>query len=447
MEELELRMLQWGIRDGAGAAGDEDDAAESDSSGGGEVIYQLNLPSKGRRSTYSNELKLRVVEKVKAGGKVAAVAASNDVHTRTAVYEWIKNEDRLREACANKKSSKTTLGGQGRHCVFPYADELIQWIKAMRRDDFALKTNHCVAFVKEEYSSWASDYLLTRQEDSLRRAIRRVALSRGFSFRRATKTIISTQELLAEQQRFSAEVGAEIKKAYQRECVFNADETAVYYEEDPGIILAERGQSKSARVKGRRRSDRASVLLTVSAAGKKLKPLVIFRGQPGGTIERDMTAYSNQVLVTVQQSGWMDTRVWNETFINGQWAEFVCDEFPDPLAIYVDNLKCHVSETAQEAFASWGTELVPLPKNTTAVLQPLDVGIMGPFKKKLRSLTLSYNLTSIQRNGSLPLRERLLALKRMSADEKRKLLVDRVVTAWAAIDERCIKRAWEKAGL
>ncbi|KAF4035724.1 hypothetical protein GN244_ATG12213 [Phytophthora infestans] len=57
-------------------------------------------------------------------------------------------------------------------------------------------------------------------------------------------------------------------------------------------------------------------------------------------------------------------------------------------------------------------------KNTTAVLQPLDVGIMGPFKKKLRSLTLSYNLTSIQRNGSLPLRERLLALKRMSADEK-----------------------------
>ncbi|EEY68236.1 uncharacterized protein PITG_04652 [Phytophthora infestans T30-4] len=124
----------------------------------------------------------------------------------------------------------------------------------------------------------------------------------------------------------------------------------------------------------------------------------------------------------------MDTRVWNETFINGQWAEFVCDEFPDPLAIYVDNLKCHVSETAQEAFASWGTELVPLPKKTTAVLQPLDVGIMGP-------------------NGSLPLRERLLALKRMSADEKRKLLVDRVVTAWAAIDERCIKRAWEKAGL
>ncbi|KAG1703723.1 hypothetical protein DVH05_006738 [Phytophthora capsici] len=72
---------------------------------------------------------------------------------------------------------------------------------------------------------------------------------------------------------------------------------------------------------------------------------------------------------------------------------------------------------------------------------------MGPFKEKLRSLTLSYNLASIQRNGSQPLRERLLALKRMSADEKRKLLVDRVVTAWAAIDERCIRRAWEKAGL
>eukprot|EP00644_Phytophthora_capsici_P010156 jgi/Phyca11/535758/estExt2_fgenesh1_pg.C_PHYCAscaffold_410056 len=200
--------------------------------------------------------------------------------------------------------------------------------------------------------------------------------SRNTEPRLFVSTIISTQELLAEQQRFSAEVGAEIKKAYQRECVFNVDETAVYYEEDPASSFSSAAEA--------------------SPRGSK------------------------------------DAAVRIERY---------------PLAIYVDNLKCHVSETAQEAFASWGTKLVSLRKNTTAVLQPLDVGIMGPFKEKLRSLTLSYNLASIQRNGSQPLRERLLALKRMSADEKRKLLVDRVVTAWAAIDERCIRRAWEKAGL
>ncbi|KAG3143801.1 hypothetical protein PC128_g24526 [Phytophthora cactorum] len=34
--------------------------------------------------------------------------------------------------------------------------------------------------------------------------------------------------------------------------------------------------------------------------------------------------------------------------------------------------------------------MVPLPKNTTSVLQPLDVGVMGPFKQKLRAITLSY---------------------------------------------------------
>ncbi|KAG1710292.1 hypothetical protein DVH05_017296 [Phytophthora capsici] len=262
----------------------------------------------------------------------------------------------------------------------------------MRREDFALTTNHCVSCVKVEYAAWASNYLLSRQEDSLRRAIRRVALSRGFSFRRSTKTIISTRQLLEEQQRFAAEVGRVVNQAYLRECIYNVDEIAVYYEEDPGVILTERGQSKPARVKGRRRSDRASVLLTVSAAGRKQKPLIIFRGQPGGTIERDMAAYSNQVVI--------------ETFINGQWAEFVSDEFLDPLVIYVDNPKCHVTKDAQEAFASWGTEFVVLPENTTAVLQPLDVGVMGPFKKKLRSLTLSYDLASIQSNVTLSIRER-----------------------------------------
>lgn len=50
--------------------------------------------------------------------------------------------------------------------------------------------------------------------------------------------------------------------------------------------------------------------------------------------------------------------------------------------MYVDNVKSHVSNASLEAFAALGTLIVPLLTNTTAILQPLDVGVMGPSKKK-----------------------------------------------------------------
>ncbi|KAG6950304.1 hypothetical protein JG688_00014223, partial [Phytophthora aleatoria] len=102
-------------------------------------------------------------------------------------------------------------------------------------------------------------------------------------------------------------------------------------------------------------------------------------------------------------------------------------------ALYVDNLKCHVTDASSEDFASWGTELVSLPKSATTVLQPLDVGIMGPFKKRLRALALSYKLSSIQSNQHLPLRK-------VPAAEKREVVATRVVKTWESISEHCIHR-------
>jgi hypothetical protein len=43
---------------------------------------------------------------------------------------------------------------------------------------------------------------------------------------------------------------------------------------------------------------------------------------------------------------------------------------------------------------------------------------MDPFKKSLRKQALSYELSCIQANGLLPLRERLLALMKVPAREK-----------------------------
>ncbi|OWZ12423.1 hypothetical protein PHMEG_00014416 [Phytophthora megakarya] len=57
----------------------------------------------------------------------------------------------------------------------------------------------------------------------------------------------------------------------------------------------------------------------------------------------------------------MGATVCRKDFVEDVYANYVSDEHPSGLALYVDTLKF------QE---EWDTELVPLPKNTMSVLQP-----------------------------------------------------------------------------
>ncbi|KAF4147245.1 DDE superfamily endonuclease [Phytophthora infestans] len=297
----------------------------------------------------------------------------------------------------------------------------------MGRDDFPLKTSHVLLFVKEEYPDFLNDSLARNKEESLGRLIRWLIYQQGFSFRRPTKSILSTVDLEAEQRAFASQVGTKVNATYARSCIFNADETAVYYDAKPTRIISERGAKKSVKIRGRTRSERAR--------------------KPGGRVEEEVRGISSRVVTAVQRNAWMDSRLWLETFVEDSWGCFMSSTHPGPMALYVDNLQCHVSTEPEDALATWGTELVPLPKNTTSVLQPLDVGVMGPFKQKLRAITLVFELGAVAPSGHLPLRERLLAIERMSALEKRKRLVERVIAAWDAVSEDTIKKAWLKAGL
>ncbi|KAG3234808.1 hypothetical protein PI124_g20140 [Phytophthora idaei] len=353
-----------------------DGTQDSDSEDEENVIVgdAVDVTVRDRRNIYANGLKVEVLYDINAGLSITKAARLPAIKSRTAVVD------------------------------FPHCDELVQWIKQMRRDDFPLKTSHVLVFVKEEYSDFVTAYLAKNKEESLGRMMRRIVRRRGFSFRRPTKSILSTQDLEAEQRKFPSEVGAKVKATYERSCIFNADETAVYHDDTPTRIISERGSKKGVKIKGR-------------------APCPHFKGQPGGRVEEKVQGISNRVVTAVQKNAWMDAQAWLDTFVEEAWGGFVSDVTPGPLALYVDNLKCHVSTEAQEALAAWGTEMVPLPKNTTSVLQPLDVGVMGPFKQKLRAITLSYELIVVHSSSHVPLRERLLQLQCLSAPEKRKRLV------------------------
>ncbi|KAG6951232.1 hypothetical protein JG687_00013742, partial [Phytophthora cactorum] len=100
------------------------------------------------------------------------------------------------------------------------------------------------------------------------------------------------------------------------------------------------------------------------------------------------------------------------------------DDFPSVLL--VDNFDCHVSDEGQRLVAEVANAtVVPLPPNSTAVCQLLDVGVMGPLKAKIR------NSGSRSTGGT--------------ATEKRIRAIESTVAAWKSIKTKTVIRSFKKA--
>ena len=104
-------------------------------------------------------------------------------------------------------------------------------------------------------------------------------------------------------------------------------------------------------------------------------------------------------------------------------------EIDGPTLLVLDNLQSHVNKRARRVMESdlcGSVSLAAIPPNTSCVLQPLDVGIMGPFKSLCR--------------------KEWLTEERVSTDaEKRKKMIERAIKVWGKIKESSVISSFEKA--
>jgi hypothetical protein len=153
--------------------------------------------------------------------------------------------------------------------------------------------------------------------------------------------------------------------------------------------------------------------------------MFILKASLGGSIGRDeLPSYPSGHYYTVQENAWMDSVGW------GFYVKNVLkNELDGPAVLLADNFDCHVSEEGQRVVAEEVFSVVyPLPANSTSTCQPLDVGVMGPLKSKIR------HLATIAK-GEAP----------VTAKEKRIAAIKRTIAAWNGIHEDVIARSFEKA--
>jgi hypothetical protein len=185
------------------------------------------------------------------------------------------------------------------------------------------------------------------------------------------------------------------------------DETGVPFDM-PAATTVEFKGTKHVPIKSTNNANSCTVFLACAMDGSKLKPLIVFKGKPGGRIDIGMgsanNGYDKQVVlsnyllqaVTVQENNYCDESImliWIEKCLKPYLQQ------RNRLSIFMmDNFSAHLPKSIRNSLAKLCALQVMLPPNMTSRVQVLDVGLNKPFKSRLQDEYDEFLLNSVENN-------------------------------------------------
>ena len=224
--------------------------------------------------------KLKILKYAEEFGRVKA-QLEYDVPEST-LRDWIKNRDKF-ENVDSDKLNKSTLH-KGAKVIYQQAyNKLIDFIECNRKLGIPITTwGLLIELFKIEPER--KNYKIKTNLQLLYRFMNKYS----YSFRCGTHIGQTLKnESLFNASLFWNEVHSMIKKNGFGRCnIFNMDESPIFFKMAPTKTIAKRGK-KTILIKTQNQEKvRISIILTISADGDKLKPLIIFKGKTGGLIEK-----------------------------------------------------------------------------------------------------------------------------------------------------------------
>jgi len=163
--------------------------------------------------------------------------------------------------------------------------------------------------------------------------------------------------------------------------IFNVDETGVSTVLVPPNVVAQKGTKQEGKCVSAERGPMITIVITVSATGQVVPPVFIFPrarlsdslmvGAPIGSLGLDSPT-----------SAWINSNLFVKVLEHIKKTTRCTID--DKIILLMDNHESHCSFEVVKYAKDNGIVLVTFPPHTTHRLQPLDVGVLGPFKSKVK---------------------------------------------------------------
>lgn len=334
------------------------------------------------------ELCMKAERLVRAEQKLSwkAFCRENDVDP-SQLRRWTKNLVNMKKAIdktRKKATVKACCGGRPSR-LEGICDKLVPWINTLRLDGKDV-TIRMVAMRAKRF-----DKSLRRQKRyTLFAMVRRFCSSNGIVLRSTTHTsqedpwkkkeeatcfLNSTRPLLLQSNRM-------------QKYIINMDQTPYNPKDTAGKTLHKRGDKTVASKTMKTSVDRITCCLSVCADGTKLPPLLVYKGKPGGLIQKELNQkdsnYPKDIVYTVQENAWTDERVmllWIDQVLRPHVKDVPSGVVP---YLLLDKYRCHYQGSVAKAIEDLGVEWDIIPGGCTGLVQPIDVGIGKPFKNRMR---------------------------------------------------------------
>jgi hypothetical protein len=170
--------------------------------------------------------------------------------------------------------------------------------------------------------------------------------------------------------------------------------------------------------------------MTVTASGKILKPLIIFKGARNGRIvQREFPNYDDDMVYLCQANAWMDEEammVWVDQVLRPHVESAPPGVLP---ILFLDSYRCHMMASVVSKIQDLGVEVEHIPGGCTSLCQPVDIGVNKPFKNRIRDQWEDWMIDEGLVNGttSPPTREDIVRWTR---------------NAHANLPSQMVKNAW-----
>ena len=158
--------------------------------------------------------------------------------------------------------------------------------------------------------------------------------------------------------------------------IFNVDETGCSTEHNPSKILGEKNTNPQAITSPR--SSNVTVIGCGSAAGHFIPPYYVFPGKRWNDSFLEGASYGSKGECS--ETGWSNMKIF-QNYLEKHFLQYANRRSQqEPILLLYDGHKSHISLFLTRWAKRNNVILFVLPPHTSHLLQPLDVGIFGPFK-------------------------------------------------------------------